>query len=204
MQEIGQYIEYVKKFENGFGHILDIGNQILADDSHNHFDLSIEFLTDNAYQVRMLAVYLLGQLSTGNPKAFRILETKVGNDKNWRVQEMLAKAFDHYCKTKGYEKSAPTIKKWLSNKNPNVKRAVIEGLRPWTSRPYFKDNPQMAINLISEHRDSESEYLRKSVGNSLRDIRKKNKKLVDEETSNWKNDAKIGLVKRLIKSNTSH
>lgn len=198
MAVIEQHIEYIKKIKNGFRHIIEVGNQILTEYYHSHFELSNEFLNDDAYQVRMLAVYLLGQLSTDNPKALNILETKAGNDNNWRVQEMLAKAFDHYCKTKGYEKSLPIIKKWLSNKNPNIKRAVIEGLRPWTNRPYFKENPQMAINLISEYRDSESEYLRKSVGNALRDVRKKNKKLVEKETSNWENDAKIELVKRLI------
>lgn len=98
---------------------------------------------------------------------------------------MLAKAFDHYCKTIGYEESLPTIKKWLTDRNPNVKRAVIEGLRIWTSRPYFKDNPTTAIQLISEHKSDESEYLRKSVGNALRDIAKKYPDKVLNEISTW-------------------
>lgn len=157
----------------------------MAEQSQNHFELATSFLMDDAYQVRMLATYLLGQLSTDNSKALKLLETKVADDKDWRVQEMLAKAFDHYCETIGYEDSLPTIKKWLTDRNPNVKRAVIEGLRIWTSRPYFKDNPTTAIQLISEHKSDESEYLRKSVGNALRDIAKKYPDKVLNEISTW-------------------
>ncbi|GAA4520627.1 DNA alkylation repair protein [Sphingobacterium thermophilum] len=178
-------IDDIKKKKHGFKHIVETGDKILAEQSQNHFELATSFLMDDAYQVRMLATYLLGQLSTDNSKALKLLETKVADDKDWRVQEMLAKAFDHYCKTIGYEESLPTIKKWLTDRNPNVKRAVIEGLRIWTSRPYFKDNPTTAIQLISEHKSDESEYLRKSVGNALRDIAKKYPDKVLNEISTW-------------------
>ena len=89
----------------------------------------------------MLAVYLLGKLSPTCPEALSVLETRVADDPNWRVQEMLAKTFDYYCTSRGYEESLPVIKKWLSDPNPNIKRAVTEGLRIWTGRPYFKDHP---------------------------------------------------------------
>lgn len=37
---------------------------------------------------------------------------------------MLVKAFDHYCEKVGYEKSLPKVGEWLSDTNPNVRRAV--------------------------------------------------------------------------------
>lgn len=178
-------IDNIKKTEHGFKHIIEAGDIILADKTQKHFDLALKFLSDDTYQVRMLATYLLGQISTDNPKALTVLETKVADDKDWRVQEMLAKAFDYYCNSTGYEKNLPTIKKWLTDKNPNVKRAVIEGLRIWTSRPYFKENPAIAIQLISRHKSDDSEYLRKSVGNALRDIGKKHTDKVLDEISTW-------------------
>lgn len=178
-------IEDILKIEHGFKHIVEAGDFILADKTQKHFDLAVTFLSDDAYQVRMLATYLLGHISTDNPTALTLLETKVAEDKNWRVQEMLAKAFDYYCSSIGYEKSLPTIEKWLADKNPNVKRAVIEGLRIWTSRTYFKENPLIAIQLISAHKSDPSEYLRKSVGNALRDIGKKHRDQVLEELSTW-------------------
>lgn len=178
-------IDDLKKIEHGFKHIVEAGNDLLKDKKANHLDMAIELLNDESYQARMLATHILGQLSTNNEDILKILETKIANDENWRVQEMLAKAFDHYCKTLGYEKSLLTIEKWLTSKNANVKRAVIEGLRIWTSRPYFKENPPAAINLISQHKADNSEYLRRSVGNALRDISKKYSDLIQNEISTW-------------------
>ncbi|GAB3413153.1 HEAT repeat domain-containing protein [Niabella aquatica] len=178
-------INDIRKVEHGFQHIVGAGAIILADQTQDPFNLATKFLSDDTYQVRMLATYLLGQLSIDNSRALKLLETKVAADKDWRVQEMLAKAFDYYCKTIGYEKSLPSIKKWLAYKNPNVRRAVVEGLRIWTSRPYFKDNPIIAIQLISEHKSHDSEYLRKAVGNALRDIGKKHRDKVLDEISTW-------------------
>ena len=56
-----------------------------------------------------------------------------------------------------------------------MRRAVTEGLRIWTGRPYFHNHPEVAIQLLSQLRNDESEYVRKSVGNALRDISKKHK-----------------------------
>ena len=194
-----QVLDSIKKIEHGFKHIIDAGDTIISDKTLNPFDLAVTFLKDEAYQVRMLATYLLGQLSAGNHEALTLLETKVAQDENWRVQEMLAKAFDHYCMTVGYEKSLPKIKEWMSDQNPNVRRAVIEGLRIWTGRPYFKDHPKIAIQLISEQKSQDSEYLRKSVGNALRDISKKHPSEVREETAAWDlTDKKIYFTHKLV------
>ena len=180
-----ELIDNIKNIEHGFKHIIEAGDFILKDKSINHYTIASDFLNDSSYQVRMLGTHILGKLSTENENAFLLLNTIVAEDENWRVQEMLAKAFEHYCKVKGYENSLPQIKKWLSDKNPKIKRATIEGLRIWTSRAYFKDNPLVAIELISKHKSDESEYLRKSVGNALRDIRKKYPEEVLFEISNW-------------------
>ena len=192
-------IEKLKSIEHGFKHIIEAGDLILKDISLNHFEFATKLLDDDAYQIRMLATYLFGQLSVGSSKALEILETRVATDDNWRVQEMLAKAFDHYCQSVGYEKSLPKIWNWIDNENPNIKRAVIEGLRIWTNRPYFIENPEVAIRLIAQSRSNDSEYLRKSIGNSLRDIYKKYKDLVDDEVSKWDSaDKKIVFIKKLI------
>ena len=43
----------------------------------------------------------------------------------------------------------------------------------------------MAIALISKHKGNESEYLRKSVGNALKDISKKHAELIRQEVKLW-------------------
>jgi 3-methyladenine DNA glycosylase AlkC len=195
-----ELIDEIKKIEHGFKHIINAGDIILADNTLEHFDVAVNFLSDDSYQVRMLATYLLGQLSIHHSQALELLETKVARDENWRVQEMLAKAFDSFCNAKGYEKSLHKIKEWLGNENPNVKRAVTEGLRIWTGRPYFKENPAIAIQLISQNKSEESEYLRKSVGNALRDIGKKHKADVLDEISTWDlTDKKTAFTYQLAK-----
>lgn len=192
----------IKSVEHGFKHIILAGNDLLASSALQHRDIAAGFLNDESYQVRMLGVYLLGELSFNDWKALQILETAVVKDENWRVQEMLAKAIDRYCEQAGYEESLPKIRQWLSCENSNLKRAVIEGLRIWTSRPYFKDNPGIAIELISQHKADKSEYLRKSVGNALRDISKKHQELVDLEIASWDHaDHRVDLTYRHVVKN---
>lgn len=198
---MNKLLEKIKKCEHGFKPITTVGDGMLATTSVDHIALATTYLKDESCQVRMLATYLLGKLSASDPRALKLLETKIATDSNWRVQEMLAKAVDDYCQSSGYQESLPTIKKWLSNKNPNLRRAVVEGLRIWTSRPYFKDNPAMAVQLIAPLRAKarESKYLTKSIGNALRDIRKKHKNLVQQEISGWDlTDKTIASIKKSI------
>lgn len=138
----------------------------------------------NVYQVRMYGVFLLGHLSDDD-EILTFMRDEVSKDENWRVQEVLAKAFDEFCKKIGYEKALPIIDEWLENENPNTRRAVTEGLRIWTSRPYFKENPNEAIERLVNLKEDSSEYVRKSVGNALRDISKKFPELIKNELLNW-------------------
>ena len=141
------------------------------------------------YQVRMYGVFLFGYLSDDSA-ILTFMRDEVSKDDNWRVQEVLAKAFDEYCKNKGYENSIPVVDEWLSSDNPNTRRAVTEGLRIWTSRPYFKENPQEAIKRLAALKEDASEYVRKSVGNALRDISRKFPELIKEELETWNLETK--------------
>ena len=186
VQTMKEIIEKVSKIEHGFRHIENEAQMLFQSKSSNEIlTIANELIENKIYQARMLGVFLLGYLSPNTISALNTLKEKVSKDPNWRVQEILAKSFDHYCNIIGYEKSLPIIKEWLNSKNPNVCRAVTEGLRIWTNRPYFKTNPEVAIKLISQHKKNESEYLRKSVGNSLRDISKKYNDLVEKKILTW-------------------
>lgn len=186
IMEINNILTRIQQIEHGFQHILDGANEILSAYSEKQcFELALTLFEHETYQVRMLVTTILGRLAITNNDALCLLKARVSTDKNWRVQEMLAKAFDEVCKLRGYEASLPLIEEWINDNNPNVIRAVTEGLRIWTSRPYFKDNPSLAIALISKHKAHESEYLRKSVGNALRDISKKYSELIRQEVEQW-------------------
>jgi hypothetical protein len=136
---------------------------------------------------RMLAVYLLGCISTERPDNLRVMRERAASDPDWEVQEALAQAFDAYCAAAGYETSLPVIDAWLADTHPNCRRAVSEGLRPWTakSRVYFARHPQAAIRRLAALRADPSNYVCHSAGNALRDIRRAYPALVDAETATW-------------------
>ncbi|MCE1197517.1 MAG: DNA alkylation repair protein [Marinilabiliales bacterium] len=146
---------------------------------------ALPLLAHQAYQIRSLGIFLLGRIAARDPEVLRILRVQVSQDPSWQVQEILAKAFDQYCRDNGYARSLGTIVDWLQDPDPRVCRAVTEGLRIWTSREFFRDRPVVAIRLIAMHRSSESEYLRKSVGNALRDISRSFPEQVAAELSTW-------------------
>ena len=184
--EISDILNRILQIEHGFQHILDGASEILSVYSEKQcFEFALDAFEHEAYQVRMLATTILGRLATVANNALCFLKERISTDENWRVQEMLAKAFDEVCKHRGYETSLPIIEEWINDDNPNVIRAVTEGLRIWTSRPYFKENPSVAIALIAKHKAHESEYLRKPVGNALKDISKKQTELIRQEVERW-------------------
>ena len=189
--------EYIKKLEKEFS-LIENGfkeeeRRALADYKSNDTEYikELAFLAykSDIYQVRMYGVFLFGYLSD-KKDILVFMRDEVSEDDNWRVQEVLAKAFDEFCRKTGYEKALPIIDEWLDNHNPNTRRAVTEELRIWTSRPYFKDNPKEAIKRIAALKEDTSEYVRKSVGNALRDISKKFPELIKAELNNWKLDSK--------------
>lgn len=183
---INEILNNILHVEHGFQHIIDGADEIYSANSKEQcFEVALELFRNDAYQARMLATTILGRLAIEDNDALRFLKEQVSTDENWRVQEMLAKAFDEICKNRGYEKCFCLIENWLDDDNPNVVRAVTEGLRIWTSRPFFKENPSLAIALIAKHKAHESEYLRKSVGNALRDISKKHAELIRNEVQQW-------------------
>ena len=185
--------KYIKNLEKEFS-VIKSGFKVQEKKAINDYkSKGIEYIKELAflayhsevYQVRMYGVFLFGYLST-DKEILTFMREKVSKDDNWRVQEVLAKSFDEFCKSIGYEKTLTVIDEWLNHDNPNTRRAVTEGLRIWTSRPYFKENPKEAIRRIANLKEDNSEYVRKSVGNALRDISKKFPELIKDELNTWK------------------
>lgn len=143
------------------------------------------YVAENNSKQMYFSIFLFGEISSHNKEALDYLRCKVSQNHDWRAQEVLAKAFDTFCSKTGYENALPVINEWLSDMNANVRRAVTEGLRVWTSKPFFKEKPEVAIQLLSNLKNDSSEYVRKSVGNAISDISKKHKELVQKELSNW-------------------
>jgi 3-methyladenine DNA glycosylase AlkD len=186
MDTIEKLIQRVQKTKHGFLDIQKAADEVTdGQPTKESLSLAKELFTSEIYQARSLATFILGRLAANSNESLDFLKRRVSRDNDWRVQEILAKAFDRFCADTGYEAVLPVIKEWLADSYPNVRRAVTEGLRIWTGRPYFREHPEVAIQLLSQLRSDESEYVRKSVGNALRDISKKNMDLVRIELCTW-------------------
>lgn len=195
MDTIQKLIQRVQKTQHGFLDIQKAADEVVVGQAAKEsLRIAKQLFASEIYQARSLATFIFGRLAANSAESLEFLKRRVSQDDDWRVQEILAKAFDRYCADVGYEQALSVIKGWLADSSSNVRRAVTEGLRIWTGRPYFRDNPEVAIKLLSQFRGDESEYVRKSVGNALRDISKKHKELVRMELQRW--DISIKHIKQ--------
>lgn len=186
MTSIDPIIQRVKKTQHGFGDIRLAADEISAEHTRaESLRIAKTLFASEVHQARAAAVFIMGDLAARSESTLKFLRSNVSRDADWRVQEILAKAFDRYCAEVGYPAALPVIKDWLRDKHPNVRRAVTEGLRIWTARPYFKDHPEAAIDLLSRLKDDDSDYVRRSVGNALRDISRRHKDLIRAELKTW-------------------
>ncbi|OGO45226.1 MAG: hypothetical protein A2W37_03715 [Chloroflexi bacterium RBG_16_63_12] len=176
----------VKKTSHGFTDIQRAAEEIVTGNTiRDCRQLAKQLFASDIHQARMLAVFVFGRVAARSKATVKFLREKVSRDPDWHVQEILAQAFDRYCSDTGYENALPIIEDWLNDPHPNVRRAVTEGLRIWTSHDYFRDHPPVAIQLLSQLRHDEGEYVRRSVGNALRDISRKHAALVRAELETW-------------------
>ncbi len=183
---LSDLIERVLKTEHGFKDIQNAADDVVkAQSTKDALHIAKGLLEHDLRQPRCLATFILGRCAAQSDEALRLLRTKVSQDADWRVQEILAKAFDQYCSDIGYQTALPVIEDWLADPSPNVRRAVTEGLRIWTGRPWFEEHPDEAVRMLSALRAEESAYLRKSVGNALHDIGKKYPDLIRNELAQW-------------------
>jgi 3-methyladenine DNA glycosylase AlkC len=186
MDIIERLIQRAQKTQHGFLDIQKAANKVVDEQPiEESLRIARQLFTSEIYQARSLATFIFGRLAANSNETIEFLKRHVSRDNDWRVQEILAKAFDRHCADVGYEQALPVIKEWSADSSPNVRRAVTEGLRIWTGRPFFRDHPEVAIQFLSQLRNDESEYVRKSVGNALRDISKKHKELVKSELYQW-------------------
>ena len=186
MDELEIIVRRISAVKDGFKPIRAEADSYLT--GHSEADalaLACRLYGSDIYQARMMSTVLLGRLAAKYPEAFRFLHETVSHDPDWRTQEMLAMAFDNYCKDTGYERALPVISDWIADSNHNVRRAASEGLRTWTYRDYFKQHPEVAIELLSSLKADEHAYVRKSAGNALRDISRFHKDLLSQELAAW-------------------
>jgi 3-methyladenine DNA glycosylase AlkC len=91
------------------------------------------------------------------------------------------------------KKTLATLKGWLKDPNPHVRRLVSEGSRPrlpWGLRlKAFVEDPSPILPLLEALKDDPSDYVRRSVANSINDIAKDHPDLVADLARRWLKNA---------------
>lgn len=100
------------------------------------------------------------------------------------------------------EEALAHLRLWVDHENKHVRRWVSEGTRPrlpWGCRlPMFIENPGPVLDLLEKLKDDPSEYVRRSVANSLNDIAKDHPQQVVKTCRAW-NKGASGQRKSLIR-----
>ncbi|MHA2224305.1 MAG: DNA alkylation repair protein [Candidatus Hodarchaeales archaeon] len=79
------------------------------------------------------------------------------------------------------------FEEWIIDDDQNLRRCVSESLRPVLvyGKNWIRDEPDIAIALLKNLNMDPSLYVRKSVGNNLSDISRREPKLVLATLYNW-------------------
>ncbi|PTT04825.1 DNA alkylation repair protein [Flavobacterium sp. HMWF030] len=99
------------------------------------------------------------------------------------------------------EKMIDEMVKWSLHENHHVRRLSSEGSRsrlPWAMAiPFLKKDPASILPILENLKNDPSEYVRRSVANSLNDIAKDNPETVLEIANLWKGLSKEtdGIIK---------
>lgn len=81
------------------------------------FATGLELYQSENFQIQEVGVFLVGYAACKNTSALSFLKDTVSQHKSWKVQEILAMAFDNYCKIIGYETAIATVYKGNIIKN---------------------------------------------------------------------------------------
>jgi len=101
-------IQQVQTTQHGFTDMRAAADEvIMAKAPEESILIPKKLLASDAHQARMLATFILRRLAATSQESLNFLKNRVSQDMEWRVQEILAKAFDNYCFDIGYEKPLP-------------------------------------------------------------------------------------------------
>ncbi len=74
------------------------------------FSMGLELYQSSNFQIQEVGILLIGYSANANNNALSFLKDTVSKHRSWKVQEILAMAFDNHCKIIGYEEALPLIK----------------------------------------------------------------------------------------------
>lgn len=152
------------------------------------FELARRLFLDPDPHGAMAGTLIAGHVSYLLPDALKFLREQSAAHGDVRVQDCLARAFDHYCLNRGYERALSVMQDWAQDESENVRRACVEAPRPWAQKEYFAANLQVALDFLTAMRSDASGTVRFSVGRALAEIGESDPDAVVAALKTWKLD----------------
>lgn len=149
------------------------------------FQLAKQLLPNSDIHGALAATLIAGHLSYVLPEALAFLRENCALNSDVRMQDCMARAFDHFCLNLGYERAMPVMLDWGKDPNEIVRRSAIEAPRPWTRKEYFKPRPEIAIDFLSKFNNDASTNVRFSAGRALAEVSEDFPDLVLKELRSW-------------------
>jgi 3-methyladenine DNA glycosylase AlkC len=121
-------------------------------------------------------IYFLAEYLKQQPDTFSIAEPLVvvwATNPKWEVREMACEPIINLLQ-KSPKIILPKLLEWASSADENLRRLATESSRPRAQIKWLRDptKNQPILDLLSHVRSDPSEYVRKSVGNNIKDLSK--------------------------------
>jgi len=183
-----QYWQSIKK-----GHVLDLAHRVLA------FSQAASRAGEAGMNriIPHFSIIFMAESVALTPLAWSLVEEQAlewASSKTWELRETSIYPFiegiKHYP-----EILFPKLEAWAKSSNPNIRRVVAESLRPraeiiWLRNPDKNDH---VLEILSLMRQDPAEYVRKSVGNNLKDLTKYMPEKILSLAESWVEAARINV-----------
>lgn len=159
-------------------------------------------LTDDNY-LRNFALILVAKSSTLSKvtleRGLNHIKTNYANHSNWEMREISGYTIREGLKTYP-EVTLAILNEWLTdNPNADVRRLISESLRPMADIRWLRDPKKNdpIIDILIKLKADKSEYVRKSVGNNIKDLSKYMPIKILDLTEKWIKTANISVTDNL-------
>ncbi|MBN2153823.1 MAG: HEAT repeat domain-containing protein [Candidatus Lokiarchaeota archaeon] len=147
---------------------------------------------------KYIAVFFLAEFTKLSPDWFAACEPLIlawASSPDWEAREMALEPLLHAVR-RYPEAVLPRCREWLRSPDENVRRFVAEGLRPRAGTRWLRDPARNApvLAILRELRHDPAEYVRKSVGNNLKDLSKYMPGAVLDLAAGWIRDEGIRVA----------
>ncbi len=147
------------------------------------------------------AIALMGELATFSEENFQkaMLQTKIwAEHPHWEIREMSGQVIRKGLKVFPI-KSLAILKEWSTSESDNLRRLSIESLRPLADIKWLRDPKKndCILEILALNKADSSIYVRKSVGNNLKDLTKYMPEKILTLVREWIKEAEITVTDNL-------